>query len=210
MSEVNDSARFAGLFTNNPENDDNSDDDTPQDDDGYLTDDASQFSTISIRSSDERDTSMGYVDRAGEEDDDDAADEGAQVEVAEAIIAQNIPPHAPSENNTNNDPEAAEVPIPKGRSIAHHDIANNKIAYLSIDVEDAGEIAGLVQLSAEIFYVELDVTGIFNTRSIIHINCSGIQKTPNYNKVKNANLYIFFWRQYWKNKKSGWLFLSTT
>jgi hypothetical protein len=40
--------------------------------------------------------------------------------------------------------------IPKGRSIAHNIFDNQNAVFLSFDIETAGEIAGIVQISAEI------------------------------------------------------------
>jgi len=40
--------------------------------------------------------------------------------------------------------------IPKGRSIAHNKFDNQNAVFLSFDIETTGEIAGIVQISAEI------------------------------------------------------------
>ena len=40
--------------------------------------------------------------------------------------------------------------IPKGRSITHNIFDNQNAVFLSFDIETAGEIAGIVQISAEI------------------------------------------------------------
>jgi hypothetical protein len=40
--------------------------------------------------------------------------------------------------------------IPKGRSTAHNIFDNQNTVFLSFDIETAGEIAGIVQISAEI------------------------------------------------------------
>ena len=40
--------------------------------------------------------------------------------------------------------------IPKGRSIAHNIFDNQNVVFLSFDIETADEIAGIVQISAEI------------------------------------------------------------
>jgi hypothetical protein len=49
--------------------------------------------------------------------------------------------------------------IPGGRSIAHHTLNNHLCQYLSIDIETGGEIAGIIQLSAEIVQMKLVSTG---------------------------------------------------
>ena len=47
--------------------------------------------------------------------------------------------------------EGDEQPIPRSKSIAHHDIANNNIVYLSLDLETGGEYCGIIQLSGQLF-----------------------------------------------------------
>jgi hypothetical protein len=49
--------------------------------------------------------------------------------------------------------------IPGGRSIAHHTINNHLWQFLSIDIESGGDIAGIIQLSAEITQMKLVSTG---------------------------------------------------
>jgi hypothetical protein len=49
--------------------------------------------------------------------------------------------------------------IPDGRLIAHHTLNSHLCQYLSIDVETGGEIAGIIQLSAEIVHMKLVLTG---------------------------------------------------
>ncbi len=43
--------------------------------------------------------------------------------------------------------------IPKGASIAHHYLQKEKLVYVSFDIETAGESCGIVQLSAQIFWM---------------------------------------------------------
>jgi hypothetical protein len=49
--------------------------------------------------------------------------------------------------------------IPGGRSIAHHTLNHHLCQYLSIDFETGGEIACIIQLSAEIVHMKLVSTG---------------------------------------------------
>ena len=56
--------------------------------------------------------------------------------------------------------------IPKGRSIVHNIFDNQNTDFLSFDIETAGEIAGIVQISAEI----LLGVGQGNPRSV----CCGV------------------------------------
>ena len=45
--------------------------------------------------------------------------------------------------------------IPKGRSIAHHNMARKGTVYVFFDIETGGEYCGILQLSAEMVRVEL-------------------------------------------------------
>jgi hypothetical protein len=47
--------------------------------------------------------------------------------------------------------------IPKGRSIAHTIFNNQQSVFLSFDIETAGEIAGIVQISAEIVHFKINL-----------------------------------------------------
>jgi hypothetical protein len=49
--------------------------------------------------------------------------------------------------------------IPGGRSIAHHKLKHNLCQFLSIDIETGGDIAGIIQLSAELVHMKLVSTG---------------------------------------------------
>jgi hypothetical protein len=58
--------------------------------------------------------------------------------------------------NSSNLDEGEEVQsIPGGRSIAHHTINNHLCQFLSIDIETGVDIAGIIQLSAEITQMKL-------------------------------------------------------
>jgi hypothetical protein len=62
--------------------------------------------------------------------------------------------------NSSNLDEGEEVQsIPGGRSIAHHTINNHLCQFLSIDIKTGGDIAGIIQLSAEITQMKLVSTG---------------------------------------------------
>ena len=70
-----------------------------------------------------------------------------------------------STSNQNNAPTPPGTPtttlhegennIPKGRSIAHPLLRDNKVAFLSFDIETGGEYCGILQLLAEIVRFEL-------------------------------------------------------
>jgi hypothetical protein len=62
--------------------------------------------------------------------------------------------------NLSNLDEGEEVQsIPGGRSIAHHMINNLLCQFMSIDIETGGDIAWIIQLSAEITQMKLVSTG---------------------------------------------------
>jgi hypothetical protein len=49
--------------------------------------------------------------------------------------------------------------VPKGRSIGHHIFNNQKAVFMLFDIETAGEIAGIIQISAEIFCLKMNNDG---------------------------------------------------
>ncbi len=62
----------------------------------------------------------------------------------------------PSQNNNSSAPPNTnldDLPIPVGKSIAHHHIIQNKAVYCSMDIETGGEFCGLLQLSAQLFRI---------------------------------------------------------
>jgi hypothetical protein len=66
------------------------------------------------------------------------------------------------------------LPIPCGKSLAHHYIRAHKVVYCSFDLEHGGEYCGVIQISAQLFRHNIvDCTG----RDFIHV-------------AKTFNLYI--------------------
>jgi hypothetical protein len=66
----------------------------------------------------------------------------------------NFPPSpisAVTETNDASPPEDETPPIPRTKSIAHHDLKANKVVWCSLDLETGGEYCGIIQLSAELF-----------------------------------------------------------
>lgn len=53
------------------------------------------------------------------------------------------------------DSDDMDPSIPKERSRAHHSFTAGKVKFLSLDMEHAGEYVGIIQLSAELFQMEL-------------------------------------------------------
>jgi hypothetical protein len=62
-----------------------------------------------------------------------------------------FPPSLPSPNPSNKAPADDEPKPPDGKSIAHFDIVAKRIACISLDLETAGELGGVIKLSAQIF-----------------------------------------------------------
>jgi hypothetical protein len=55
--------------------------------------------------------------------------------------------------------------VPKGRSIGHHIFNNQKAVFMLFDIETAGEIAGIVQISTEIVCLKMNTDGRKKVRS---------------------------------------------
>ena len=81
-----------------------------------------------------------------------------KVEVEEGDGNSSPPPPAQAEEGIINlDVEyISDLPKVKGRSILHHHIKQEKVVFVSLDLESGGERCGIVQLSAEILRPELD------------------------------------------------------
>ena len=75
--------------------------------------------------------------------------------------------------------------IPKGRSIAHLAMKDEKAVYMSFDIEIAGEAAGIIQISAEIFRIRIVAGGGIGKDRIDDVVCS-----PNV-----FNSYVRPWRR---------------
>ena len=54
--------------------------------------------------------------------------------------------------------EDTASPILKGMSLAHFDFEQNNVVFVSFDTETGGEFCGILQLSAEMFRVEIKPT----------------------------------------------------
>jgi hypothetical protein len=74
-------------------------------------------------------------------------------EVEIALPAFGLPSvvEAADSTPTTTAPADAERKIPHGKSIAHFDLKDNKIAFLSLDLETGGEYCGIIQLSGQLF-----------------------------------------------------------
>ena len=69
------------------------------------------------------------------------------------VIMAPRPYSPPHESTIIQHPE--DPTIPKGRSIAHHHIMDNKLVFVSFDIETGGEYCGILQLSAEIVRIKI-------------------------------------------------------
>ena len=145
-------------------------DDVPDVED--FDDDASQFTTASINSMPEGDISDHRGALAGAEQN----EKGSSKDDENSVNSQNLRPcnasAALSRESIPGIPELPPLPqilrettpstttatstsIPKGRSIAHHNMAREGTVYVSFDIEIGREYCRILQLSAELVRVEL-------------------------------------------------------
>ena len=104
--------------------------------------------------------------RRGNEDSDDESQGGAAFDVQEPPSHENLQPsHTTTEpmdieeSKPSQPPKSNPPNSPKLRSDAHDIIVNQKAVFLSLDVETGGELAGIIQLSAEISRIEIEQQG---------------------------------------------------
>ena len=91
-----------------------------------------------------------------------------------------------SPNNKNNEGNDDLPTIPKGRSITHPYFVNNKIVFLSSNIETGGEHCGILQLSAEIVRIDLEVKQNKNEESAVDNTVKDIRREPlTFNKYMN-------------------------
>jgi hypothetical protein len=81
---------------------------------------------------------------------------GLNLAVETEILGSDVGTEDPIINSGAIDEEGGLDTIPKGRSIAHNIFNNPNAVFLSFDIETAGEIAGIVQISAEIVRFEIN------------------------------------------------------
>eukprot|EP00956_Cyclotella_meneghiniana_P038892 scaffold161728_cov66-Cyclotella_meneghiniana.AAC.1 len=134
---------------------DESDDFTPSDDENQQID--GTFSPTSHRR------------RRGNEDSDDESQGGAAFDVQDHLTTKICGHLTPPLNQWILKNRIGELPTPqiqppnhpklRLRSDAHDIIVNQKAVFLSLDVETGGEMAGIIQLSAEISRIEIEQQG---------------------------------------------------
>ena len=106
-----------------------------------------------------------------------------------------LDPTPPTEttNTTTSDPSQPPTPvtppIPRGRSIAHHAIKDEKAVVLSLDVETAGERAGIIQISGELAQLFLQPTGKSTTNDTL----GAVYREPiTFNRYVNSGEGVWF------------------
>jgi hypothetical protein len=91
----------------------------------------------------------GFVDQPQQE----RGGGGLNLAVETEILGSEVGTEDPIINSGAIGEERGLGTIPKGRSIAHNIFDNQNAVFLSFDIEMAGEIAGIVQISAEIVHL---------------------------------------------------------
>jgi DNA polymerase III epsilon subunit-like protein len=90
------------------------------------------------------------ADGLSDQDQQERGGEGLNLAAEMEILGPEFGSEDPIVNMDANGEEGRDGTIPKGRSIAHTIFNNQQSVFLSFDIETAGEIAGIVQISAEI------------------------------------------------------------
>jgi hypothetical protein len=83
--------------------------------------------------------------------------------------------------------------IPKGRSITHNIFDNQRAIFLSFDIETAGEIAGIVQISAEIVRLKID-----SAKKKVGFDHAGniLREEDTFNRYVNPKVCSEYWDQH--------------
>ena len=83
--------------------------------------------------------------------------------------------------------------IPKGRSIAHNIFDNQNAVFLSFDIETAGEIAGIVQISAEIVRFKINL----ENKKVGSDHAGDIlREEDTFNRYINPEVHPEYWDQH--------------
>ena len=140
------------------ENEANSDVGSFNSHDEILDDDASAFTTETIAEAEECDDSGNLSARPTVKEAAEAVDTWDDMEedlppmVARGAQIQPPTPTPQIQPPTNPKDDAT---VPSERSKAHYQILNEKAVFMSFDIETAGEFGGIVQMSAEMFRLNL-------------------------------------------------------
>jgi hypothetical protein len=133
----------------------------PADDENGLSDDEehydkdfADFDSITSKESEVQSLSIGAMMRAVDDGPPEAPPAPPAFGIQFAAGPINFPPpliNAVIETNNASHPEDETPPIPRNKSIAHHDLKAKKVVWCSLDLETGGEYCGIIQLLAEIF-----------------------------------------------------------
>jgi hypothetical protein len=159
-------ALFLADILGGRENRDERDNFSASDARSFDDDDAEQFSTATIKSagddeqSDDSSARPTYVCASIPP----SVPHASNVPTEISVQNQPAPPLIPTfVNHPNVVPTATvdeSLPIPRGKSLAHHYIKTNKVVYCSFDLEHGGEYCGVIQISAQLFRPNIaDITG---------------------------------------------------
>ena len=159
-------------------------------DDALLASDQSHFGSISVHSLDPDSIEDTPDDPFGDQLQQDVRDEG--VDMADETIEMEVELGGGETNADTAD--IGEVGggdyVPKGRSIAHHLLHNQLSVFMSFDIETAGEIAGIVQISAELVRMKMDGTKVGSDRA------DGIDRVrETFNSYVNPEVRPEYWDQ---------------
>ena len=159
-------------------------------DDALLASDQSHFGSISVHSLDPDSIEGTPDDPFGDQLQQDVGDKG--VDMADETIEMEVELGGGETNADTAD--IGEVGggdyVPKGRSIAHHLLHNQLSVFMSFDIETAGEIAGIVQISAELVRMKMDGTKVGSDRA------DGIDRVrETFNSYVNPEVRPEYWDQ---------------
>jgi hypothetical protein len=83
--------------------------------------------------------------------------------------------------------------VPKGKSIGHHIFNNQKAVFMSFDIETAGEIVGIVQISAEIIHLKMNAQG---RKKVGSTRADAIERVRDmFNSYVNPEFHQEYWDQ---------------
>ncbi len=118
--------------------------------DGLVPSDGSHMGSVSVDSIDSNSITDPLMDSFVDQPQQDRGGGGLNLAVETEILGSEVGTEDPIINSGAIGEEGGLGTIPKGRSIAHNIFDNQNAVFLSFDIETAGDIAGIVQISAEI------------------------------------------------------------
>ncbi len=182
----------------------------------FCSDGRDDFSLLSSEDNDRDSISEG----SSESHDDVRASGGVQapseIAFSQDITKKNDSSGPGNENGGNcegveeEEDQLDNLPTPKGKSIVHHHIQQNKLSFLSFDIETGGEFCGIVQMSGQVFRfvdggdrVQSEQSDIFNKYvrppdgAIWDTNATQVHGlTASSDEIKNANGFTTVWQEF--------------